>query len=230
MAKQKAMFLLKLSYPVAMMILVISGFSLVVSFYMGMITGQSMRQLPEASIASQETNRPEAPDLKKEDLRFFGLSEPQEDQINLDLPRLDRLQQRTEALSSAANTLKNSPRPTDLLQPPELPAVATPDLKLELESANEENIESVDQARPSEPSSSYTVQVFSSKLRKNAEDVLNQLREKGFPDAYIHTHINQDNSVLYRVRVGKVPKDKAEDRAFELRRLNFIDSVQITRI
>jgi hypothetical protein len=71
MAKQKAMFLLKLSYPVAMMILVISGFSLVVSFYMGMITGQSMRQLPEASIASQETNRPEAPDLKKEDLRFF---------------------------------------------------------------------------------------------------------------------------------------------------------------
>ena len=59
---------------------------------------------------------------------------------------------------------------------------------------------------------------------------LNQLREKGFPDAYIHTHINQDNSVLYRVRVGKVPKDKAEDRAFELRRLNFIDSVQITRI
>ena len=230
MAKQKAMFLLKLSYPVAMMILVISGFSLVVSFYMGMITGQSMRQLPEANIASQETNRPEAPDLKKEDLRFFGLSEPQEDQINLDLPRLDRLQQRTEALSSAANTLKNSPRPTDLLQPPERPAVATPDLKLELESANEENIESVDQARPSEPSSSYTVQVFSSKLRKNAEDVLNQLREKGFPDAYIHTHINQDNSVLYRVRVGKVPKDKAEDRAFELRRLNFIDSVQITRI
>ncbi len=138
MAKQKAMFLLKLSYPVAMMILVISGFSLVVSFYMGMITGQSMRQLPEASIASQETNRPEAPDLKKEDLRFFGLSEPQEDQINLDLPRLDRLQQRTEALSSAANTLKNSPRPTDLLQPPELPAVATPDLNLE--SANEEKM------------------------------------------------------------------------------------------
>ena len=130
MAKQKAMFLLKLSYPVAMMILVISGFSLVVSFYMGMITGQSMRQLPEASIASQETNRPEAPDLKKEDLRFFGLSEPQEDQINLDLPRLDRLQQRTEALSSVANTLKNSPRPTDLLQPPEHPSVATPDLNL----------------------------------------------------------------------------------------------------
>ena len=98
------------------------------------------------------------------------------------------------------------------MQPPARPTVITPDLKLE--SANEGNIESVDQARPSEPSSSYTVQVFSSKLRKNAEDVLNQLREKGFPDAYIHTHINQDNSVLYRVRVGKVPKDKAEDRAF----------------
>ena len=228
MAKQKAMFLLKLSYPVAMMILVISGFSLVISFYMGMITGQSIRQLPETSVASQETNRPEAPDLKKEDLRFFGLSEPSEDQINLDLPRLDRLQQRTEALSSAANTLKNSARPTDLLQSPALPAVATPNLKLE--SADEEITESTDQARTSEPSSSYTVQVFSSKLRKNAEDLLNQLREKGFPDAYIHTHINQDNSVLYRVRVGKVPKDKAEDRAFELRRLNFIDSVQITRI
>ena len=228
MAKQKAMFLLKLSYPVAMMILVISGFSLVVSFYMGIITGQSMRQLPEISIASQETKRPEAPDLKKEDLRFFELSGPQEDQINLDLPRLDSLQQRTDALSSAANTLKNSPRPTDVLQPPATPVVATPDL--ELESANEETMESIDQARPSEPSSNYTVQVFSSKLRKNAEDMLNQLREKGFPDAYIHTHINQDNNVLYRVRVGKVPKDKAEDRAFELRRLNFIDSVQITRI
>ena len=130
MAKQKAMFLLKLSYPVAMMILLIGGFSLVISFYMGMITGQSMRQLPETSVASQESNRPEAPDLKKEDLRFFGLSEPLEDQINLDLPRLDRLQQRTEALSSAANTLKNSPRPTDLLQPPVLPAVATPSLSL----------------------------------------------------------------------------------------------------
>ena len=69
-------------------------------------------------------------------------------------------------------------------------------------------------------------------IRENTSNqaVLNQLREKGFPDAYIHTHIDQDNSVLYRVRVGKVPKDKAEDRAFELRRLNFIDSVQITRI
>ena len=225
MAKQKAMFLLRLSYPVVMMILVISGFSLVVSFYMGIITGQSMRRLPETSIASQETNRPEAPDLKKEDLRFFELSGPQEDQINLDLPRLDSLQQRTKALSSAANTLKNSPRPTDVLQPP---AVATSDL--ELKSANEETMESIDKARLTEPSSNYTVQVFSSKLRKNAEDVLNQLREKGFPDAYIHTHINQDNGVLYRVRVGKVSKNKAEDRAFELRRLDFINSVQITRI
>ena len=37
MAKQKAMFLLRLSYPVVMMILVISGFSLVVSFYMGIM-------------------------------------------------------------------------------------------------------------------------------------------------------------------------------------------------
>ena len=91
-------------------------------------------------------------------------------------------------------------------------------------------MESTDQARLTEPSSNYTVQVFSSKLRKNAEDVLNRLREKGFPDAYIHTHINQDNDVLYRVRVGKVSKNRAEDRAFELRRLNFINSVQITRI
>ena len=187
-----------------------------------------MRQLPEASVVSQDTTRPEAPDLQKEDLRFFGLSESQEDEINLDLPRLDRLQQRTEVLSSAASTLKNSPRPTDLLQPPALPVVATPDVQLDATRA--EIAESVDQARPSEPSSNYTVQVFSATFRKNAEDLLNQLREKGFPDAYIHTHINQDNSVLYRVRVGKVPKDKAEDRAFELRRLNFIDSVQITRI
>ena len=64
MAKQKAMFLLKLSYPVAMIILLIGGFSLVISFYMGMITGQSIRQLPEPSVASQETNRLEAPELK----------------------------------------------------------------------------------------------------------------------------------------------------------------------
>ena len=76
---------------------------------------------------------------------------------------------------------------------------------------------------------SYTVQVFSSTFRKNAEDVLTLLREKDFSDAYIHTHINQDNSVLHQVRVGKVPKEEAEDRAFDLRRLDFIDSAQIIR-
>lgn len=225
MAAQRKAYRLQLSLPTAFIVLVLGGISLLVSFYMGMVTGQSMRQLPDTETVIDERGLPDAPDLSKEELKFFRLSEEKADQIELDLPRLDRLQQRTEELNSAAQSLNDEPRPTDLLKPP--PVVADTE---EAAPEGEDVVGTDDQARLTESSASYTVQVFSSKLRKNAEEVLNQLRDQGFPDAYIHTHINPDNSVLYRVRVGKVPKEQAEDRAFELRRLNFIDSVQITRI
>ena len=76
MAKQKAMFLLKLSYPVAMMILLISGFSLVISFYMGMITGQSMRSYRKQVLRLRK-QIDQKHLISKRRSAFFGLSEPQ---------------------------------------------------------------------------------------------------------------------------------------------------------
>jgi cell division septation protein DedD len=229
MSSRKA-YRVQLSIPAALALTILGGVSLLVSFYMGMITGQSMRQVDFSQTPPPRADVPQAPDLTKEELEFFSMSEDGPEEVEIRLPGFERLKERTSQLQSAASSAAE-PRPSDVYTREAEEEEAAEDAASATEGTYVTSEPAENMARPAqEPSTNYTVQVFSSKLRKNAEDMLNMLRDRGFPDAYIHTHINPDNSVLYRVRVGKASKEQAEDRAFQLRNLNFVDSIQITRI
>ena len=79
---------------------------------------------------------------------------------------------------------------------------------------------------PKDPS--YTIQVFASRKHENAKILVEKLKRSGFDDAFIFKHSAGGNP-LYRVRVGKVERSKTKDLAEKLKKLKYIQSVQVTR-
>ncbi len=75
----------------------------------------------------------------------------------------------------------------------------------------------------------YTVQVFSGRSKRNAEKLVQRLKDKGFPGAYIFKHITSDSKSLYRVRVGRMGKPDINSLARRIKTLKFIESTQVTR-
>ena len=87
------------------------------------------------------------------------------------------------------------------------------------------NVQSVSKPEPVE----YTVQVFSGRSKRNAEKLVQRLKDKGFPGAYIFKHITSDSKSLYRVRVGRMGKPDINSLARRIKTLKFIESTQVTR-
>jgi len=202
--------------------------------------------------STQLAGKPKPTDAE---LKFFNLADPEPTPDALNLPRIDRLKAKTSELTrnlaakpvtakSASTTnlqakqakdralkaLKALPRiparvPASALAPASLPVV--PVAKKVQQGRN---------VTASEPRSAipkakvYTVQVFSSRVRKKAEIILDQLKQDGFQDAYIHTFIATNKSVLYRVRVGKGDRASMVSLSFRLQDLDFVETVQLTRI
>ena len=79
---------------------------------------------------------------------------------------------------------------------------------------------------PEDPS--YTIQVFASRKHENAKILVEKLKRSGFDDAFIFKHTAGSNTI-YRVRVGKVERSKTKELAEKLKKLKFIQSVQVTR-
>ena len=75
----------------------------------------------------------------------------------------------------------------------------------------------------------YTVQVFSGRSKRNAENLVKRLKNEGFPGSYIFKHITADSKSLYRVRVGRMKKPEINNLARKIKSLKFIDSTQVTR-
>ena len=75
----------------------------------------------------------------------------------------------------------------------------------------------------------YTVQVFSGRSKRNAEKLVQRLKDEGFPGAYIFKHITSDSKSLYRVRVGRMGKPDINSLARRIKTLKFIESTQVTR-
>ena len=75
----------------------------------------------------------------------------------------------------------------------------------------------------------YTVQVFSGRSKRNAEKLVQRLKDKGFQGAYIFKHITSDSKSLYRVRVGRMGKPDINSLARRIKTLKFIESTQVTR-
>jgi len=200
--------------PAALSLVGLATFCLAVIFYIGLVTGKSLR-VPQAPVAqappSAEGDSAQKP-LTEEELSFYNLGEKKSDDLDLDLKKLNELREKTDTLATEQSTPATTP---EAPQAPKKPAATV--------------------AQPSSPQSAqpqarYTIQVFSSRKRANAEEVSAQLKRNGFPEAYIDRYESADKRVLYRVRVGKTDRAKAESKALRLRQLDFIEAVQITRI
>lgn len=71
-------------------------------------------------------------------------------------------------------------------------------------------------SKPPAQKERYTVQVFSSRKRERAQDLISMLKKKGFP-AFINQYQGSNNQPWYRVRVGNTTRAQAEDLAQRLR-------------
>jgi cell division septation protein DedD len=74
----------------------------------------------------------------------------------------------------------------------------------------------------------YTIQVFASRNHQNAKILVEKLKKSGFKEAFIFKH-TAGSKTLYRVRVGKLERSETQKFANKLKKLKYIDSVQITR-
>ena len=246
----RKVFRIQLTLPVVILLTTLSTFSLVAAFYLGMVTEKSMQRPPE--FPEVETNISEEEPLSEEDLKFFGLSERNKEQESINLEELRDLKKKTEELikkpltpklktpekpkpvtpeKPKSNSLKKTdlitketPKPkktevsksdTSIVKTPKIIDSAKKPLVTETSTTNVEN-------------ASYTIQVFASRKHENAKILVEKLKRSGFDDAFIFKHTAGSNT-LYRVRVGKVERSKTKELAEKLKKLKFIQSVQVTR-
>ena len=81
----KKVFRIQLSVSIVLLLLTLSGLSLLASFYLGMITGKSMQRPSENS--SEETESLVEEPMSDEDLKFFSLGERESDRMYLILKK-----------------------------------------------------------------------------------------------------------------------------------------------
>ena len=74
----------------------------------------------------------------------------------------------------------------------------------------------------------YTFQVLATRKHANAKMLVKKLKKDGFEDTFIFKH-TAGSKTLYRVRVGKIELSETKNLANKLKKLKYIDSVQVTR-
>ena len=235
-SKGKKVFRIQLTVSVVVLLLTLSALSLVAAFYLGMTTGISMQRPPEGSVVDTDISADKP--LSEEELKFFGLSERKKDQDSFDMEELRDLKKKTTELTKATKTPDSAS--------PKVPKTETPTVKAPDSPASEQKTvvrKSVSVTKtvvPKKPDNvkipvvkskkdeTYTIQVFASRKHANAKNLLEKLKQNGFKDAFIFKH-TAGNKTLYRVRVGKIKRSETNNLANKLKKLKFIDSVQVTR-
>ncbi|MGK5091497.1 SPOR domain-containing protein [Deltaproteobacteria bacterium TL4] len=253
--KQKA-YRIQLSVSQLLILGILGGCCLVVSFYLGLVTGKSLRNpLENVSISQKVSSSPEE-SLNVEDLKFFDLGDPTV-KTEIDLPKLEKLKEKTQNLTDQTESLppkeelllqktstisedseeretSSSEQPKPQLSMENKPASSTPPKEEKPPKLQSLATTSPEKQTPETHTLSadenYTVQVFSSKKRASSEGILKLLKQKGYSEAFIHTYVSTNNEVLYRVRVGRMNQAKASVLAIQLKKLQFVDSVQVTRM
>ncbi len=217
----------------------LSFISLVICFYLGFVTGKSSRPPLESSpIAQQpEQSTDEATSLSPEKLSFFEMASSEKEAETkkspdvFSLEQLEKLKQKTSQLQEAqklrkekekksaiAATMPNPPKPVITQTKPASPKPA------------------VEKKKPAPPLveaktvGSYTLQVFTSSDKAKAEMFVKRLKENGYLDAYLHPYTSPEKKKLYRVRVAKANKATVESLAKKLKKLDYIEHVQVTRL
>ncbi|MBF0276768.1 MAG: SPOR domain-containing protein [SAR324 cluster bacterium] len=212
------------------------GMSLLISFYLGLVTGKSLRTVNETSLAAQTQKKEAAQSkpLSPEELEFFNSldSKKQEKKKSFSTDQLEKLRKNTERLSQEQQPVKKdlsqgSP-PQKTSQMLQTPTSSGKDKKVEPAA-----IKTPPTTMPKVTVTStgtYTLQVFTSSNKKKAETLVKRLKEGGYLEAYLNPYVNAEKQTLYRVRVGKTNKESAESLAIKLKALEFIENVQITRL
>ena len=235
-SKGKKVFRIQLTVSVVVLLLTLSAFSLVAAFYLGMTTGISMQRPPEGSIVDTDISADKP--LSEEELKFFGLSERKKNQDSFDLEELRDLKKKTTELTKATKTPDSaSPK----VPKTETPTVKAPDSPAPEQKTVVKKSVTVPKTVPpkipektkitavkSKKDATYTIQVFASRKQANAKNLLEKLKKNGFKDAFIFKH-TAGNKTLYRVRVGKIKQSETNNLVNKLKKLKFIDSVQVTR-
>ena len=232
----KKVFRIQLSVSVVLLLFTLSALSLLASFYLGMIAGKSMQRPPENSTDEAESLA-EKP-MSDEDLKFFSLGERKKGQDLLDLEEISDLIKKTEELTKVpekpkANMPAKPKTSTPKVTAPESPATEQKIISKKQEPAIKTNVpespEKVKKATPKiKKSAAYTIQVFASRNHQNAKILVEKLKKSGFKEAFIFKH-TAGSKTLYRVRVGKLKRSETQKFANELKKLKYIDTVQITR-
>ena len=235
-SKGKKVFRIQLTVSVVVLLLTLSTFSLVAAFYLGMTTGISMQRPPEVSDADTDISADKP--LSEEELKFFGLSERKKDKDSFDMEELRDLKKKTTELTKATKT-------PDSVSP-KVPKTETPTVKAPDSPASKQKTvvkKSVPVAKTllpkipektkitvvkSKTNGTYTIQVLASRKHANAKILVEKLKQNGFNNAFIFKH-TAGSKTLYRVRVGKINLSETDNLANKLKKLKFIDSVQVTR-
>ena len=235
-SKGNKVFRIQLTVSVVVLLLTLSAFSLVAAFYLGLTTGISMQRPPEGSVADTDISADKP--LSEEELKFFGLSERKKDQDSFDMEELRDLKKKTTELTKATKTPDSAS--------PKVPKTETPTVKAPDSPASEQKTvvkksvpvpKTVVPKKPdnvkipvvkSKKDATYTIQVLASRKHANAKILLEKLKQNGFKDAFIFKH-TAGSKTLYRVRVGKINRSETNNLANKLKKLKFIDSVQVTR-
>jgi len=235
-SRSKKVFRIQLTVSVAVLLLTLGAFSMVAAFYLGMATGNSMQRPPESSVT--ETDISAEKTMPEEELKFFGLGERKKEHDSLDLEDLRDLKKKTEELIR----VPRRPESTS----PAVPKAITPDVAVPESPVSEQKIVGKKSVRPpkvdtpksslneitsvteSKKDATYTIQVFASRKHANAKMLVEKLKKNGFDDAFIFKH-TAGSKTLYRVRVGKIELSKTKNLANKLKKLKYIDSVQVTR-
>ena len=235
-SKGKKVFRIQLTVSVVVLLLTLSTFSLVAAFYLGMTTGISMQRPPEVSDADTDISADKP--LSEEELKFFGLSERKKDKDSFDMEELRDLKKKTTELTKATKTADSVS--------PKVPKTETPTVKAPDSPASEQKTvvkKSVPVPKTllpkipektkitvvkSKTNGTYTIQVLASRKHANAKILVEKLKQNGFNNAFIFKH-TAGSKTLYRVRVGKINLSETDNLANKLKKLKFIDSVQVTR-
>ena len=232
----KKVFRLQLSVSVVLLLLTLSVLTLFTSFYLGMIAGKSMQRPPETS-AEGANSLVEEP-MSAEDLKFFTLGERKKGQDLLDLEGIRDLKKKTEELTK----VPKKPESALVLKPKTVgPKITIPKSpvtgekitsKKQYPTLKTDVPESPEKVKQPEAkitkTSAYTIQVFASRNRQNAKILVEKLKKSGFKEAFIFKH-TAGSKTLYRVRVGKLKRSETQNYANNLKKLKYIDSVQVTR-
>jgi cell division septation protein DedD len=232
----KKVFRLQLSVSVVFLLLTLSALSLFASFYLGMIAGKSMQRPPETS-AEEADSLAEEP-MSAEDLKFFSLGERKKGQDLLDLEGIRDLKKKTEELTKVPekpeSTLPSKPKTSiPKISVPKSPVTEQKIISKKQDPAPKADVpESPEKVKipvaKIKKAAAYTIQVFASRNHQNAKILVEKLKKSGFKEAFIFKH-TAGSKTLYRVRVGKLERSETQKFANKLKKLKYIDSVQITR-